>query len=333
VYLHDYLADFIGYGESSKSFNVTIEFKDSDEAQSLKGLEGEFIWKWLEDRGYNDKLGELLLKSLFPALLADFCQFTYEALRCSNRGRLTVAYALLRKPLKEDLAYLEWMLGDPEFLLTTLYNEPAAALALSVLTQRDRHLPIIQAAARRTTNADMYNEDFIYDLRYTKGAYYGFDALWNKALHLVTTHKELTTEPQNLNFIFSGDDARHDQWDFLYSRLPFLLFYTADVCESLMTLILGDLMPNAAERIVRRGIGLVACTAAGTDLWKAKNEPHASSADHVMSQLAIPCPKCGGSLGLPTEEVRTLYLNRRTRCASCHRQVTIADMVRPSDAA
>ena len=333
VFLHDYLADFIRYGEESKSFHVTIEFKHSAEAESLQGLEGEFIWQWLEEKGYSDKLGELLLKSLFPALLADFCQFTYEALRCSTRGRLTVTYALLRKPLKEDLAYLEWMLGNPEFLLTTLYNEPAAALALNVLTQRERHLPIIRAAAHRTPNAEMYTEDFIYDLRYAKAAYFGFDALWNKALHLVTTHKDLATEPQNLNFIFSGDDARQDQWDFLYSRLPFLLFYTTDICESLMTLILGDLMPGGRERIAHRSIGLVACTAASTDLWKAQNEAQAASADQVQSHLAIPCPKCGNSLGLPTVEIRRLFLQRRTKCASCNRIVTLADMAAPPDAA
>ena len=32
-------------------------------------------------------------------------------------GELTVAYALLRKPLKDNLFYLEWMLADlPDFL-------------------------------------------------------------------------------------------------------------------------------------------------------------------------------------------------------------------------
>jgi len=325
-YLLDYLADFIGFGERTKSFNITIQFKDSNEADSIKGLEGEFIWKWLEEKGYSDKLGELLLKSLFPALLADFCQFTYEALSCSGRGRLTVAYALLRKPLKENLAYLEWLLGDPQFLLTTLYNEPAAALALGVLTQRDRHMPIIRAAARRTTNSEMYSEEFLYDLRYVKAAYYGFDSLWNKALHLVTTHKDLATEPQNLNFIFSGEEARHDQWDFLYSRLPFLLFYTADICESLMAAILGDLMPDAAERIVRRGLGLVACTAGSTELWKSQDVSHASSADKVQLQLAIPCPKCCNSIGLPTVQIRELFVNGRTRCSSCRRTVRTADM-------
>lgn len=327
LYLHDYLAEFIIFGEETRSFDVSIQFSDYDEADSFGGLVGEEIWDWLETKGYSSELGDLLLKSLFPALLSDFCQFTYEALSCSDRARLTVAYSLMRKPLKENLAYLEWLLGDPEKLLNTLYNEPATSLALHLLTQRHRLLPTMKTAISRLAYGEMYDPDTLYDLRYEKAAEHGFEMLWNKAVHLVTTHRELSTEPRNLNFIFSDNEARATQWDFLYTRLPLLLHYTAEICESIMVLIRGDLMPNAKERIIHRSFGWMACVGeiAGLSESEAVNDADLSVTEN--HEIGFPCPRCGSNLAVGTQVHKSLFQRGKAKCEHCRSRLRLSDFV------
>jgi hypothetical protein len=57
----------------------------------------------------------------------------FEALSCSRKEKLAVTFALLRKPLRENLLYLEWLLADPEELLTRFYSRSIAELAFEKL--------------------------------------------------------------------------------------------------------------------------------------------------------------------------------------------------------
>jgi len=317
--------EFIIFGENFGSFNISINFSDEMEAKCIEDLQGEEIWKWLEEKGYSDKLGELLLKSLFPALLSDFCQFIYEALSCSERARLTVAYSLLRKPLKENLAYLEWLLGDPEKLINTLYNEPASSLAIHILSQKENLIPVMRSAISRLVYQEMYEPTTIYELRYEKTAEYSFEKLWNKAIHLVTTHKELETEPQNLNFIFSGEDAQKTQWDFLYIRLPLILNYATDICESLMVLIHGDILPDGKERFMHRAFGWMACS---HEIAEVSDTILGSGEDSNLPPLDLatfPCPVCGSELKDLYRVSKDLFVSGRTKCSKCGKRLHIRD--------
>jgi hypothetical protein len=76
-----------------------------------------------------------------------------------------------------------------------------------------------------------FDARYIAQLRYDKEANDGFDGICNKAIHLFTEHKAIQTEPLNINFIFSDVDAMLTQWSYLYSRLPYLLFYMHRVVE------------------------------------------------------------------------------------------------------
>jgi hypothetical protein len=324
LYLHDYLANFIVYGEDVEAFQVEFDLESEEDAAELSGLEGIWVGEWLAEKGYTDILGELLLKTLFPALLADFCQFIYEALNCSQRARLTVAYVLLRKPLKENLTYLEWLLADPEGLLTTLYNEPASELALHKLVPRKRALNVIKDAVGRTVYSDVYDADFIYNLRFNKAAHYSFDQLWHKAVHLVTTHRLLETEPQNLNFIFSGDEARLSQWHHLYSFLPLLLFYAVDVCESLITMILRGPMPDAAQAIFHRSLGFMLWTHEASK-WQGEHRLPQSS--RILQEMSLQCPSCKRALPSSEEVIRGLFVNGAVKCPACKSRITIEKLI------
>ena len=51
--------------------------------------------------------------------------YMHESFSCSERGKVTVAFANSRKPIKDNLFYMCWLLVDSkEFISKLLYDEP-----------------------------------------------------------------------------------------------------------------------------------------------------------------------------------------------------------------
>ena len=50
------------------------------------------------------------------SVLADFVNFTFESLSCAMRGKMAVAFALLRKPFTDELLIFEQILDNEERL-------------------------------------------------------------------------------------------------------------------------------------------------------------------------------------------------------------------------
>ena len=111
TYLNGYLANLLVFGEQNKVYSVSFQFKNEEHDKAFSQLQGGEIADWLEKNEYKDVLEKMILRTLYPALLGDLCQFVAEALDCSEKARLTVTYALLRKPFRDDLFYLEWLLA------------------------------------------------------------------------------------------------------------------------------------------------------------------------------------------------------------------------------
>lgn len=91
----------------------TVRFNlKEDEVESFENAED--IYEWLDNNEYHDVALSQFTSHVFFSLLKDFCYYIYESISCSKRGKVTVAYSLLRKPLRDNLLYLEWLLADNE---------------------------------------------------------------------------------------------------------------------------------------------------------------------------------------------------------------------------
>ena len=304
--LHNRLVQLIVFGHDNGSFLTEFKIQQSDQ----RDVESDF-WKWLEENGKGEILGEVLLKSLFPALLSDFCHFVLEALNSSEKGKLTVAYALLRKPLRENLYYLEWLLAEPENLLNKLYDKPAIERSFSKIGAESTLKSIIRKSIARTTHSEFHNADFLWELRWNKHAEFGFDGMCNKAMHLVTTKTPIDTEVCNFNFIFSDGDSIESQWLHIYTTLPGLLFYAVDVCESLMAMILGDFMDDHNVTACYNLIGMTIC------IFEKDETPTASEARDIAQDWGFRCPHCKEKLPPDENVFRVLYDNKEARCPLC----------------
>ena len=326
-HLADGLVVLLRKGEELGAFEAEYSFADPTVLEGLDEDDTLGLLERLEQHGCQQELGDMLLRTAFPALLSDMTDFIDETLRCSAESKLCVAYSLLRKPLCENLLYLEWLLADAGEFLTKLYNGPPEGLSLHLHTPREVAIPRIQAAVEGLSLPGLHLPDFIYELRYDKGADFGFQALLHKAVHLITGHKKLKTEKMNFNFIFSGDEERWLQWYHLYSRLPVLLFYALDVCEEILAHLLDSPLPDFPADYFRRFFGLLAWNSEIEALDQEDDEIQQLAESIHRTPLPRPCPHCGTSVETNVGLCKELFYQCRTHCPQCGRAITLGQLV------
>ena len=325
-FIHDQLVQIISSGERDRIFNVKIEFPDEELVKKIQEMTGEQLMDWLENNGYEHIVYEITFRQLCVALLSDLCHFVYEALDCSRKEKLTVTYALLRKPLQENLFYLEWLLADPESFLQKFHLDGIESLILSGrgAISPDKKKEIIKGAIKKTKYGEWIDSEFIYQLRYDKKVAFGMEQLWQKAIHLITSYRFLETEEKNINFVFSGPKAHKSQWDYLYSFLPILLFYTLQIMQALIgtfAIIQNEEEQNLIElRII---IGFL--------LWSEKH-PRPIKINALQDILKsfedaqLYCPKCKKQMFFKKEDLKHFYEQEIFKCRSCRYKIDLSIM-------
>jgi len=322
-FLHNLLANIIVAGERDGIFKVSFELRDKRELEEFSKKTGEELWIWLENNGYEDIVYHLTCRQICVALLSDLCHFVYEALECSSKGKLTVTYALLRKPFKDNLFYLEWLLAKPQDFFQRFHFNDIRNLAISgsrSITPKKKK-EIIGQAINKTKYGQWVDPEFIYQLRYNKKVHYGMERLWQKANHLITTFKFLETEEKNFNFVFSDDTAHKLQWDYLYSFLPILLFHTLEIVQALIATF--AIIQNEEEQNImklRTTIGLL--------LWMEKR-PRSIKVDELkeiaksFENAQLCCPKCKKQLPFKKEDLIIFYEEGAIRCRRCQYKIDL----------
>lgn len=249
--VHDILLQFLISGQQSGVFIAKFELSDS-EAESLKAYED--IFDWLESAGRVVDRAQILKTNILPAVLSDMLHCIYEALQCSRKAQLNISYILVRKPLLETLFLLESIIVNEidfadKLAMNPLLLRPRSAGDLAGHTKR------VQVVLDAIGEATWFDAEYIAQLRYSKTGD-GFYSPCNKAMHLFTEHKDLRTEPLNINFVFSSFDAKLTQWAYLYTRLPYLLVYTMCVVEHIAKGIVPT-NPEYLNDVSRRVAALV----------------------------------------------------------------------------
>jgi hypothetical protein len=224
--VHDVMLQLLISGQQARVFQT--EFELHSEAEQV-AFEAD-IFEWLDKYGGIEKRSAVLVTGAFPAVLGDALHCFYEALETSRKGKLTISYMLLRKPLQESLFVLETVIADRAGFANKLSYDPLKLSGQGAGGQAV-HVRNIQKVLEAIGETDRFDANFLAQLRYDKNAADGFDGVCNKAIHLFTGHKAIKTEPLNINFIFTDWDEMVSQWSYLYSRLPYLLVYMRLIVE------------------------------------------------------------------------------------------------------
>lgn len=232
-FFHDFILQSLLSGRKQELFTVRFPINAPEE---LDELPPESLHSWMISKGRRAEANELVFRVSFQAILSDMCHFLYESLDCSRKGKLTVAYALLRKPFTESLFQLETMLLDKGEFLRRIEEDPLL-LRLKHVKGLTDHEARIDAVLRQIGGLRSYDAGFIARLRYDKSDEDSFNGVCDQALHLITERKPIRTESLNMNFIFSDTqvDAVLSQWEYYYARVPYLMSYCRDVVDALFS--------------------------------------------------------------------------------------------------
>jgi len=214
--------------------NTSIKFANWTQATAFNKADN--IFKWLYENSYEDKANLILGKRMFHSILGDMLDFVCESLKTIEKGKITISLALLRKPFRDSLLYLEWLLEDSEGLIKLAYNGDIDKYAIENISKENK-ISIIKNAIDKINNEmygryfSLFNENAYYDLRYNKDAGNSLQRVWDRALHLVTTkNHHRSTE---FNFVFMDEEIHVDFVEHYYHQVPHLLFYTYSIVASL----------------------------------------------------------------------------------------------------
>ncbi|WP_192821586.1 hypothetical protein [Rufibacter sp. LB8] len=194
---------------------------------------------WLKENKLNDALATVLAKHISMSILSDFVNFIYESLSCARKGKMSVAYALIRKPLTDELLIFEQILNDKNEFVDRFFHDGLP----STYDPSERSLDkgqIIANAFEKIKAKFTLNKDIIYQLRYDKSCKAGINGISNQALHIVTKDSNYRTANQDLNFVFSNHDDLEKYFIHYYNFVPYLLIYSVAVIDELIFSLLPD---------------------------------------------------------------------------------------------
>lgn len=228
--IHDVMVDFLKTGEDNDIFNTIIELSDIEKKELLE-YQGNIL-DWLKQKNKNRDCEVVVKKTIIQALLSDMLHCIYESLKAMEKGKISVAYMLIRKPIQESLYLFEEIILLKSDFINIFENNP--------LKLRHKNGGDIYGHTKRIKQIlDGLNFDKILDasylatLRYDKKHDDSFDGVCNQAMHLFTEHQAIKTENLNINFIFGTNESKETLYKFMYSRLPYLMYYIYIVFEKL----------------------------------------------------------------------------------------------------
>jgi DNA-directed RNA polymerase subunit RPC12/RpoP len=289
-----------------------FEFKDGDvDIEKLKE-ESIHALDWLKNNNRNEEIELVLTKHIVLALVSDFINFIFESMHCAKRGKLTVAYALLRKPLTDELLLLEQILSNRTDFINKLFHSGNPEDYDPSNKNVDK-LKIIKNALTKLDVPFFQDYEFIHELRYDKASDMGINGITNHALHIVTKDRNYRTEEQNLNFIFSQkDDMERYYWQY-YFVVPYLLIYAVCIIDKILFSILTD-DDNQCLSIVkhfRRYVGFVLFT-------EYRSGKRINGVFKTISNgVNLTCPKCKNHLTINRADYILFFETELIVCPNC----------------
>ncbi len=200
--LHDAMVLLVKEAEASRAADRAVEFAGPDEAAAFAALDVDIL-TWLVRSERRADAMRITLNQVSLALFSDLLHFLFEALRALERRKFTVAIALLRKPLKENLMFATWMCADEEDFFDRMLRSPADHLETRNLSP-ERRAELLRVAVSRVDRLRRLDPARLNGLLFDKASPGGLAAAFDQATHLVTSRSRIMrTAELNLNSSFA----------------------------------------------------------------------------------------------------------------------------------
>ncbi|ACB85092.1 hypothetical protein [Natranaerobius thermophilus] len=319
LYSYDILGNMLRQADSKSLSTVKFNLKE-DEVESFENAED--IFEWLDNNGYHKIALSQFTSHVFFSLLKDFCYYIYESISCSERGKVTVAYSLLRKPLRDNLLYLEWLLANnEEFYQKIMYQDiDEYDVSNRKVFTNERVKKIIKLASSKSYMGESLNtNNLIYKFRFESKEEMSLQKIWNRSMHIVTRSNNYRTERNNLNFIFANLDDWNKFWDYYYTVLPQLMAYVLEICEAIFLSILEvDEFNILLNRMIRLAKYSDVSEFIETSMFKNNPSNILEILDEQNASITFECELCNEVIELNKDILNQFIYNWFVTCTSCH---------------
>lgn len=310
-YLHDMMGQLLVEVECRNIRSASFDLSEAGEEAAFRGTD-ELIDFLLRSKD-RPKAARLMLNHVLVALTSDYLHFLYESLIALSKRKFAVALSLLRKPFKENLLHMAWMLGDAADYFER-FEEAPAILMESRKTDRALRTAIMAKALDHCILSETFDAGLIERIIYDKDDPRSLALLFDKATHLVTSARALRTEPMNLNFVFK-DPRDNDIYENCYSSIAMVLMYSFAILSS----EIGKVAPLDDAYVRRR---LIVAFAVYQALFGKGRPSLYRILERAMGSL-LACPVCKHRLTVRKAAVPRLLVSERVVCSDCRSDVEI----------
>lgn len=305
-HLHDLMVALLVQMEIKKAGHIRFEIESEEDRRLLAS--GIHILDFLDKSGRGDLERRAVVNHVCNALFSDMLHFIYEALRALEKRKFTVAFSLLRKPLKEGMLIVAQMCADEVTFFDKMKSD-----AKNLLNRRDLDeagiKALLEAAMKASRGGSFTNPGAVYDAVFNFQNDLGFAGLFDKATHLVTEFRRNQTEDYNLNFIFKNHMDDDIYAGGTYAQLAMLILFL-----HIMQIELYGRMREPSKKYQN----WMLFTSLGT--YEALfTKGRSRMTNFVNSNFAefMQCPVCEAQLRIKKVDAPQLFIGERLDCNQC----------------
>ncbi|QPF39125.1 hypothetical protein H0S58_06525 [Acinetobacter sp. TTH0-4] len=309
-FLHDNCAKILVEFESSNISEIGLDY---------------LIDKYLEKTGNSDfniidiltyyKKNKLdapyfhfLTSKILSGLIGDLLHFIYEALKNFEKRKFSVAYSLLRKPLKENLIFICWLFNNHENFIDLFEKETHKSL--NNLREEKIKL-ILKETIDKLPLSEMFDYELLYKMIFSKKFSNGLEIQCQRATHLITSQGEfLKTKERSINSIFNNpfDDTNYDS---IHICLPYIMLFTTHVIlEAFNNLI--KLNNNTYQHL------LLVSIASYENLYVDGRKRLLTKSLSKQFQPLLNCIHCKKAIKIKKENSLKMFMLNHLICNSCN---------------
>lgn len=306
-FLHDQVAELlIQYEQSGAHLWVTEAFEKVLKESEIPDADVDIL-DFLKNHDLVQCYHHHIVSHLVFGLTSDMLHFIYESMKCFEKRKFAVAFALLRKPLKENLLFLSWLLGNEEDFIARFEKDNFTTL--NGVTP-ERRLQILKDAIAHLATKEAFDADILNDMIFSKANGNSFEPIWQRATHLITSHGILLrTEDLNINFVFH-DAASDELFEGLYSKLPYVMLFAMQVSlECFARILRGN--EHTISHLIISSLG------AFESLFDRKSKSGITAMLRKELKPFLKCIHCSSTVRLTRNNAIGMYLQETLVCQKC----------------
>lgn len=301
LYFNDIIVDMLIKADEYDLSSRKIELSNNQEIPN----DIDSPIDWLIENGYKKVAFESTKAHVFFCLLRDFIFYMHESFSCSERGKVSVAFSNSRKPIKDNLFYMCWLLVNSDELISKLLYDEPKTFDVSTINYEFK-VEILNEAAKKV-NFPLDGE-LLAEIIYDKKSPIGLSGIWDKTLHIITSNRRYPTSVGSLNFIFADEEIWNEYWETYYDKITCIMTFATEVSIALFE---EAAKVDEDTKLFNRIIRAIKYDLTYSDDFNADNYKE------VFKNISFTCEECTHTFELDDNLIEEFINDYLFTCPSC----------------